>query len=96
MEKHNIGIIKSKNSDVIDYFGLKKANLIGTNCPKGAIPLVGWSDNSTLEQKNAAGVGYQDPRFIGNNNEFAGTSSFAILTAQQSTNLASTDSATFT
>ena len=50
---------------------IKRANLIGTNCPKGAVPLVGWDANSTPEEKNAAGVGYRDPKFFNNEQEFA-------------------------
>ena len=61
-------------------FGLKKANLIGTNCPRGAVPLVGWAGNSTQEQRNAAGFGYIDPRYRNNNNEFAATTTGQFLT----------------
>jgi hypothetical protein len=61
-------------------FGLKKANLIGTNCPRGAVPLVGWAGNSTQEQRNAAGFGYIDPRYRNNNNEFAAITTGQFLT----------------
>lgn len=49
---------------------IKRANLIGTNCPDGAVPLVGWDVNSTDGEKRAAGFGYQDPVFFGNEQEF--------------------------
>lgn len=49
---------------------IKRANLIGTNCPKGAVPLVGWNFNSTEAEKKAAGFGYKDPIFFGNEQEF--------------------------
>lgn len=52
---------------------LKRANLIGTNCPQGAVPLVGWDVNSTEAEKRAAGFGFRDPKFFGNEQEFAAT-----------------------
>ena len=70
-------------------FGLKKANLIGTNCPRGAVPLVGWSGTSTQEQRNAAGVGYIDPRYRNNNNEFAALTTGQFLTPQEATQFTS-------
>jgi hypothetical protein len=72
-------------------FGLKKANLIGTNCPNGAVPLIGWDGNSNKEQLNAAGFGYKDPRFIGNNNLFAAGITGQILSQQAATQLISTN-----
>ena len=52
---------------------IQRANLIGTNCPDGAVPLVGWDQNSTDGQKRAAGFGYRDPVFFGNEQEFVAT-----------------------
>ena len=58
---------------------IQRANLIGTNCPDGAVPLVGWDENSTEGQKRAAGFGYRDPVFFGNEQEFAASAAGQTL-----------------
>ena len=62
---------------------IKRGNLIGTNCPSGAVPLVGWDQNSSLEERYAVGVGYRDPRFIGTAPEFAATPDGTVASANQ-------------
>jgi hypothetical protein len=62
---------------------IKRGNLIGTNCPSGAVPLVGWDQNSTLEERYAVGVGYRDPRFIGTAPEFSATPDGTVASANQ-------------
>jgi hypothetical protein len=69
-------------------FSLKRANLIGTNCPQGAVPLVGWDFNSTQKEKNAAGLGYRDPRYLppelgGEENVFITTNQGEILSPSE-------------
>ena len=52
---------------------IEKTNLIGTNCPDGAIPLIGWDASSTQLEKQLAGVGFKStiantPGFIPSTN----------------------------
>ena len=43
---------------------IQRQNLIGTNCPTGAVPLVGWNQSSSNREKAEAGVGYRDLTLI--------------------------------